>query len=297
MMKSLLPSTTLAFVLTVPAVTAAQPAPSSPSCPPGSWFCAEAPQQHATPAGQPLEPLPDPDAPVVPPSREAHSAPSHTSDSAPPVVVYQPPPPVMVVPPEAPGRYEYTPPRRPPLFRAREWGLNAHVEGAMIGGPRNDTGMGGAGVGLRFKPLRAVGIEADVDFVGGHDYQGYSRGETAFTLNGLVFLNPRSRAQIYLLAGFGWSGAHVTCDRCMTAVDGQYSYFGGQIGAGLEVRLNQTVAFDFDLRGFVRGRTDQAAQAQAEFVDTGCASSSSTTCRTTNASGGGLLTGGLTLYF
>jgi hypothetical protein len=44
-----------------------------------------------------------------------------------------------------------------------------------------------------------------------------------------------------------------------------------------------------DLRGFVRSRTDQAAQQQPEFTNS--------QGQTTNTSGGGLLTGGMTLYF
>ncbi|MDP9002528.1 MAG: hypothetical protein M3O46_20755, partial [Myxococcota bacterium] len=111
---------------------------------------------------------------------------------------------------------------------------------------------------------------------------------------------PRSRAQIYLLAGFGWSGAHVKCDGCASPVDNHYDYFGGQVGAGLELRLTRVLAFNVDVRGFVRGRTDDLARAQPEFDQpTGCSSNPAAygICRTTNTSGGGLLTGGMTLYF
>jgi len=145
--------------------------------------------------------------------------------------------------------------------------------------------MGGAGLGLRFKPTRTFGIEADLDFVGGRDYQGDDRNETAFTINGLVFLNPRSRAQLYLLAGFGWSGAHVSS----SSFDAHYGYFGGQFGGGLELRLSRSFALNIDLRGFIRDRTDQLAQAQPEFT--------SSDGRSTNTSGGGLLTAGMTVYF
>ncbi len=183
-----------------------------------------------------------------------------------------------------------------PLSPPREWGLNLHVEGASFGHGTgsNGAGMGGAGAGVRFKPVRRIGIEADIDFLGGTDYQGDRRGETAFTLNSLLYLNPLSRAQVYLLAGFGWSGAHVTCDpSAMTcpngSLDAQYSYFGGQIGVGLEIRLNRVFALNGDLRGFIRTRTDGNAQSQPEFVDANG--------RSTNTSGGALVTGGMTLYF
>jgi len=169
------------------------------------------------------------------------------------------------------------------------------------GGAQGNAGMGGLGAGLRFKPSRSFGIEGDLDFAGGgHDYQGNKRSETALTLNALLFLNPRSHAQVYLLAGVGWSGAHVTCDACTTQVDDHYDYFGGQLGAGLELRLTRVLAFNLDIRGFVRGRTDALAQVQPEFEQpAGCSSSPSATgtCRTTNSSGGALLTGGMTLYF
>jgi hypothetical protein len=299
MTKSLLSSTALVFVLVVPRGADAQSAPASSggSCPPGSWFCASAPQQEAAPAGQPLQPLPGPDdSASPPPSKPAGQQP------APPVVVYEPPPPAAVERPEAPPPYEYVRPGRPPISPPHEWGLNLHVEGAMIGsGTQGNAGLGGGGAGLRFKPVRSFGLEADLDFAGGHhDYQGDSRSETAFTVNGLWFLNPRSHAQLYLLAGFGWSGAHVTCDSCSTPLDNHYNYFGGQVGAGLELRLNRVLAFNLDVRGFVRGRTDELARSQPEFEDpAGCASNpnAGAPCRTTNSSGGGLVTGGMTLYF
>lgn len=302
MTKPVLSSMALAFLLAVPAVAAAQSAPNAGgSCPPGSWFCAESPQQRATPAGQPvqpLQPLPDPEAPST-------SADSTSSEATPrhPAVVYRSPPPVMIVRPEAPPPYEYARPPRGSISHPSEWGLNLHLEGAMIGsGTRGNAGLGGGGAGLRFKPSRSFGMEADLDFAGGdHDFQGSKRSETAFTLNALLFLNPRSRAQLYLLAGFGWSGAHVTCDSCATTLDGHYNYFGGQLGAGLELRLTRVLAFNVDFRGFIRGRTDELARTQPEFDQpTGCSANPAAyggACRTTNTSGGGLLTGGMTLYF
>jgi hypothetical protein len=215
--------------------------------------------------------------------------------------VYQPPPPTVVVRPESPPLYEYAPPKHSPYISPpREWGLNLHLEGAMIGhGPAGDAGLGGAGFGLRYKPTRSFGIESDLDFLGGHGYSGDRRNETGFTVNGLIFLNPRSRAQLYLLAGFGWSWAHSVCDpsegaTCpgasgQTVTDTSYSYFGGQLGAGLEVRLSRTLAFNVDIKGFMRSRTDHASQYAPEFTNA--------QGQSTNTSGGGLLTGGMTLYF
>jgi hypothetical protein len=151
--------------------------------------------------------------------------------------------------------------------------------------------MGGGGAGLRFKPTPRFGVEADLDFFGGTDYQGNARGETAISFNGLLFLNPGSSAQIYLLAGLGESTAHVTCDPSCPGgpLDAQYQYFGGQFGMGVEFRLGRVLALDADVRGFVRTRTDSLAQSQPEFVDA--------YGRATNTSAGALFTGGMTFYF
>jgi hypothetical protein len=287
-MKFVLCSSASAIVLALSGVAAAQSAPSS--CPPGSWFCAEPPQQEATPAGKPvqgLQPLPDPDDEAPPPPRPRRYAPP------PPVVVYQPPPPVIIERPETPPPYEYAPPPRKPIARPNEWGLNLHLEGAAFGsGVNHDAGMGGLGGGLRYKPKPQFGIEADLDFLGGHDYLGDQRSETSFAFNALFFVNPKDRAQVYFLGGFGWSWAHVTndpSDPSQSAMDNHYSYFGGQAGIGLELRLTRVLAFNGDVRGFIRSRTDNQSQNQPEFVNANG--------QVTNTSGGALFTGGMTLYF
>ena len=299
-MKFVLGSSAFSLVLAMSGAAWAQSAPSS--CPPGSWFCAEPPEQQPAPAGKPvqgLQPLPDPDdeAPPPPPARRPPPPPPRYAppppSSPPPVVVYQPPPPVIVERTETPPPYEYAPPPRRSLAHSNEWGLNMHVEGATFGsGVDHNAGMGGLGGGLRFKPKPQFGLEADLDFLGGHDYQGDDRSETAFALNALFFVNPKDRAQFYLLAGFGWSWAHVTndpSDPTQAQMDNHYTYFGGQAGLGLELRLTRVLAFNADVRGFVRGRTDNQAQLQPEFVNSNG--------QTTNTSGGALFTGGLTLYF
>jgi hypothetical protein len=323
MTKLLLSSSALALVLAVPALASAQAAPNG-SCPPGSWFCAAPSEAPPPPAAQPVQPvqpglqqLPDPDeqpAPPPPPRRRPtvtyQPAPTYPPGQ-PPVVVYQPPPPTMLNRPESPPPYEYAPPpprrnNNPPWMRRNEWGLNLHLEGAMIGsGYEHNAGMGGAGFGLRFKPNPYFGIESDLDFVGGHGYAGDQRHETGLTFNALMFLNPRSKAQVYLLGGFGWAWAssqndpndtsgsppYSSSSSCGTSGNAcSYSYFGAQAGVGLELRLTRVLAFNADLRGFVRARTDQLAQSQPEFTNP-------TTGQTTNTSGGGLLMGGMTLYF
>lgn len=295
--KALVAISAFGIAMAVPALAAAQQ-PNS-NCPPGSWFCADAQQQPAAPPGQPvqpLQPLPNPDAPPPAP-KPAQPPVVYQPAPPPPVVVYQPPPPVMVVRPDVPppAPYYYKP--RDPYVRRNEWGLNLHIAGAMIGKASNvqrDTGMGGLGFGLRYKPVPAFGLQADLDFIGGTDYNGYKRTESAFSVNGLIFLNPRSKAQVYLLGGFGWSGARVTPDNnthtAYAQIQQRYSYFGGQIGIGLELRLSTHFALNADLRGFMRGRTDSGAEYNPEFREPG-------TGRSTNTSGGGLFTAGMTFYF
>jgi hypothetical protein len=92
---------------------------------------------------------------------------------------------------------------------------------------------------------------------------------------------------VYLLAGFGWSWAHVLNDNSGNSYD--YDYFGGQGGIGLEFRASKHFALNFDARAFVRTRIDDNAQYQPEFV--------SSTGQTSNTSAGALFTGGMTFYF
>ncbi len=260
------------------------------NCPPGSWFCADSEQKPAAPAGQPV-PGQQPLQPL-PPSAEgaAQQQPSvrYQPSPPPPVVVYQPPPPVMVYRPEAPPPYYYQ--SRRPVTKPY-WGLNAHLEGLTIGrGVAGNTSMGGLGFGLRYRVTPVFALEGDIDFVDGRDYNGFQRNETALSVNTLVFLNPRSHAQVYLLGGIGWSGAHVVDDQGAYNQSQNYSYFGAQAGIGLELRLSRHFAINGDVRGFIRGRIDDQAQYTPEFVNT-------TTGQTTNTSGGGLLTLGMTFYF
>jgi opacity protein-like surface antigen len=204
----------------------------------------------------------------------------------PPYVVYAPPPPPYYY--RSPPPYYYRPRPAKPIARPNEWGLNLRLEGALQGsGSQSSSPMTGAGFGLRYKPVPAFGLEAGFDFLGGRDYNNDHRNETEFTVNAMVFVNPKSRVQVYFLAGLGGSWAHVDQG------DGDfvdYTYFGGQAGGGLEFRLATHFALNVDLRGFVRGRTDSNAQYSPEFVNP-------QTGATTNTSGGGLLTGGMTIYF
>lgn len=281
----------LAFAATTLGASATAFAQTAPAnCPPGSWFCADAPPQQA-PAVAPAPAAPASSAnspkaalPALPPNETATSPanpPAVVIQPAPPVVVYEsaPPPVVLVKPRPVPPPYVYDPRTAP--FRP-EFGLNLHLGAASVG--RDGSGMGIAGIGFRFRPARAFALEADFDAAGGHDYNRDSRSEGAFSLNGILFFNPRSVAQLYMIGGVVWSGADV---RTSPYYKTHYSYFGGQLGVGLEFRLSRVVALNTDVRGLLRQRTD-AGNNDFEFVrgNTG-----------TNTSGAGIFNVGVTFYF
>lgn len=258
------------------------------NCPPGSWFCGET-QPPPAASGKDLQPLPADGSTSTKAETKADAKPV-AATPPPPVVVYQPPPSTVVVQTrEAPPPYYYVPRQAP--ARKREWGLNLHLGGLMMGDGRDgNTGMAVVGLGLRFRPVPAFAIEGDLDFAGGRDYNGFRRSETGFTFNGIVFLNPKSKTQVYLVGGFGWSGARAVDDRSgYNETEYRYDYFGVQGGGGLEFRLSRTVALNVDVRGIVRGRVDDDRHTHPEFVDGNG--------RSTNTSGAGVIQGGLTFYW
>jgi len=295
----------LAAVLLAATPAAAQTAQDAPSnCPPGSWFCASAEKPAAAP----------PPVVVVKPSRSpvtvtveekgaleplppAEAAPPPPPPPPPPVIVYRrpPPPPVVVYappPPPPPPPYYYYRARPPkPLRTGPEWGINLRAEGAIQGsGSASTRAMTGVGFGLRYRPAPAFAVEAGFDFIGGNDYNNNPRNETEFTVNALVFLNPKSRVQLYLLAGLGGAWAHVTDVQSYDYQQLNYTYFGGQGGAGLEFRIAKHFAMNLDARAFIRSRTDSSAAYTAEYTNP-------QTGQTTNTSDGMLITAGMTFYF
>lgn len=289
----------------LPALAFAQEEGQEEDCPPGGWFCegsgnnpdATDPNSKGRPGGT------SPTPPPAPPPEEAGPRDPGDSSPQPSVVVVTPqgttPPKVVVV---SPGESAQPAPRR---RMYREWGVNMRLEGALLGndGARSkDSGMGGLGFSVRYRPIPHFAVDAGVDFVSGKDWAGNPRRETLLMFNGIVFFNPHDAVQFYTFGGFGFSRASVdttvAMDNAMTpgatyweTARKHYSYFGGQLGLGLEFRVSRRTALNADLLGFIRGRTDDAALSQPEFVD------ASDPARTTNTSGGGLLRGGITLYW
>lgn len=192
-------------------------------------------------------------------------------------------------------RVEPAHPRRRRGFR--EWGLNLHANIGLMGSddyksPNAD--MNGMGAALRFRPIPHIAIEGAVELLWGTDYNGFQRFEDAVLINGLFYVNPRSAVQVYGLVGIGSGAAYLdsglASDGQPVLRDEQYTYFGGQLGLGVEARVTRHFAVGADLVGFLRGRTDAHAWREPEFIDP-------KTGRGTNTSGGGLLRLGATFYW
>jgi hypothetical protein len=119
----------------------------------------------------------------------------------------------------------------------------------------------------------------------GTDYNGYDRNEYTLSLSSLVYFNPEQLIRTYVIAGLNTTAARVD-----VGGDGQsWGYFGGHAGLGLDFAVDRRVALTVDLLAFIRGRTDDRAAREPEFVDG--------VGRVSNTSGGGLLRGGLSLFW
>jgi hypothetical protein len=262
-----------AALLLLPSVALAQE-----ECPDGDWFC-ENPAE-ASDQGDAASERPD----GAPQERSKPDADKEGS-----VVVYTPKgskPPSKVIVVEKP------PPKPAKPRKIREWGFNLHLSGALMGdgADEHDAEMGGLGFAFRYRPVRMLAIDAGLEMIGGTDWNGFDRRETAFLANCLLYLNPRDKVQVFWFGGFGFSGAKVQVETAEDSFEERYSYFGLQTGIGIEGRISRKVALGADLLGFVRGRSDARPNSRPEFVD-------EETHRATNASGGGLIRGGVTFYW
>lgn len=283
-------------------------APAFADCIPGTGLCASASAGVAV--GIPVLPLPQVQvggritigipplfgpAPAVAPAAPVAPAPA-------PAYPYQPPAPVYVYGPQAP-RYGYgyapAPAIYTPNYGASRLGIDVRVDGfAGAAAGHQAFGLGGAGVGFRYRATPHFGLELGADVLGGRDYNGYRTTSIAGNFGGMLFVNPRSRAQLYLSGG-------VLVDRSvehdapqLTAPGGPaidatalgdvaHSHVGGYAGLGLEMFATRRLSFHLDMRGVVR----QAVGGDVpEFTDT-------TTGRSTNTSAGLIGSAGMAFYF
>jgi hypothetical protein len=300
-------------------------APQPADCPPGA-FCEKeevpapegvapegsAPQgtapQGAAPAAQPapagegrtvvLPPPPpgsDPNAPrvvVVQPNTDKGPGQVvvYEHGSAPPHLTGQP---VRPIPPPPP------PPKEMKRWRRhRQWGLNMRVDGVLLPRSRSDvesSGMGGIGLSLRYRPLPVFAIDVSSDFLGGTDSNGFDRQEVPFGVNAMIYPNPGDLAQFYAFGGISWSFARVFSDRIEpNLADGtsdEYSYFGGQLGVGIEFRVSRLVGINIDGLAVMRTRTDSDGGGLfPEFFDAVDREGS-------NTAAFGMLRGGVTFWW
>ncbi|HMI84467.1 MAG TPA: outer membrane beta-barrel protein [Polyangiaceae bacterium] len=257
-----------------------------------AWAAPADPEGAAPPATTTAAPSPPPAPP-----RGAPSVPDASPETAPspkpltgPVMGPLPPEEAALppLPSSAPAIYDAPPPPPPPkASRRSEWGVQLRLESAPMGGDAApDAGMGGIGFSLRPRPSPYFAIDFGLDFMGGRDFNGDKRSESAFTVNPMLFLNPRSKVQIYLLAGLGLGGASVERSN---GVERRYRYVGADAGAGLEFRFWRHFAFSGDVVAFVRDRADVGSSAP-EYLE-------ANTGRYTDSSAGALFRLGGAYYW
>jgi len=265
---------TFLSLLLVAAFAALVPAPAARAqCGGSAWFCAE------VRIGGSLQLAPPP-----PPRQQVY------------IVQQQPPPPVVYVqqpPPPPVATYVVAQPEPTYEVVSMEpqgqmgWGLHGSI-GGMVS---SNVAVGGGTVALRLRPNDGhFALDLGIGGYGGRDYNGLDRVEVPLTADVLVFFNPQHRLQVYGVAGLGVSFAHAEGFDEVSSdfVSRDYAYFGGELGAGLELRVSPWLAINGDLRGFVRERMDD--DPRPEFVDL-------VNDRTTDTSGGLTLNLGATLYF
>jgi hypothetical protein len=250
------------------------------AAPPGST-AAPASAKPPVAAPPPAANQPDAPAPDATPSPKPLTGP--ISGPLPPEPSSLPP-----LPGSDPALYDAPPPPPPPkATRRSEWGVQLRLDVApMPEDAAPDAGMGGIGFSLRPRPSPYFAIDFGFDFIGGRDFNGDRRSETAFAVNPMLFLNPRNKVQIYLFAGLGVAGARVERSN---GFERRYRYIGADAGAGLEFRFWQRFAFSGDVLAFVRDRSDVGG-SPPEYLDPA-------TRRFTDSSAGALFRLGGTYYW
>ena len=197
-----------------------------------------------------------------------------------------------------PGGYAQPEPRRVvyarPAWGASKLGVDLRLNGAAgFGANRygDAYGLGGAGLGLRYRAVPHLGFEGGFDVLGGRDFNDHARVELIGSAGGLLFFNPHSRAQVYLSGGMMLDHARATDDRGLSTARQAitHTHLGGYAGLGLEIFATRRLAFHLDGRGVVRQRVGGNTDAP-EFVEAG-------TGRTTNTSAGFVGSAGVVLYF
>jgi hypothetical protein len=223
-------------------------------------------------------------APAPPPTVVIVQPPTQPQPQPQPMVVEPPPPPPVQAPVQvaapAPAPVA-TSATTVPRFVSEGVGIHASVGGVYGGGLR----IGGFAAALRLRPSPHFAFDIGAGAYGGKDYYHRDRIEIPINVDVLAYVNPQSRAQFYFVVGAGTSLAFLRDTSSWTDdYDRAYTYLGGQLGGGLELRIGRRLALNIDARVFLRRRIDSSTP---EFVDG---------TRQTNTSAGGLGSLGMTLY-
>jgi hypothetical protein len=180
-------------------------------------------------------------------------------------------------------------PRQP---RRRSWGIHPQLSGVL----GREVGMGGFRIGPRFRPRAGhFALEVDFGYYAGNDFNGLDRTEFPLGINTLFFFNPQHRLQFYAVLGLGlsWGWAEGINRHTGSFDDMSFAHFNGEGGIGLEWRIANWFALNFDVRGLIRHRISDSRRPEfVEFDDFG-----NPTGRTTNTSGGALMNFGGVFYF
>jgi hypothetical protein len=262
-------------------------------CNPDSSVCVHVEVDGSSPHAPPPAPAPEP-APLPPVPQPPRVIIIEGESTPPPAPEPPPPPPAAELPPPPPpppepypqSEWDGSPAPEPPQPRL---GIHGYVAG--VGG--RHVSMGGLGGALRLRPSPYFGIDLGIGFFAGQDYNGMDRFEVPFTADLLVFVNPRSRLQLYFLGGLGVSFAMVEGYNVHLGTYDQreFRHVGAQTGIGLEWRITRRFALNADLRVFIRQRVDNN-DPWPEFAEPHAGGT-----RTTDTSAGTVGRLGATIYF
>ena len=260
-----------AGVLPLLAVTSAAHAQDDAAggCPPGEWFCDDAPAEPAPQPSRGDDTYPE-GSELPEPEQIRSDAPQDEDD-----IDVRAPAPVESTWSEGSGGKAASP-----------WGLALRAQGVILEGKGgSDASLGGIGISGRYTLTQVVTFDLGLDSILGTDYNGYDRSELMLSFSSLFYLNSHPVVRTYVLVGLNASRAYID----FPGDEQSWGYFGGQAGLGLEFSLDRMIALNVDFVGFLRGRTDERAAREPEVTDS--------EGRVTNTSGGGLLRAGMVLRF
>jgi hypothetical protein len=242
----------------------------APGCPPGEWFCDDAPAEPAPQSTRGDDTYPEGSELPEPEQIRGDAPPEDAGD----------------IDVRAPAPVESTWSEGSGAKATSSWGLALRAQGVILEGKRgSDTSLGGIGISGRYTLTPVVTFDLGLDSILGTDYNGYDRSELMLSFSSLFYLNSHPVVRTYVLVGLNASRAYLD----FPGDEQTWGYFGGQAGLGLEFSLDRLLALNVDFVGFVRGRTDDRAAREPEFTDA--------EGRVTNTSGGGLLRAGMVLRF